>query len=315
MKITFHVGPHKTGTTSLQSWMLQNSSAHLEEFGIYYPDIEKFPPGHAVIAWRALGLNNFEEDPESLRAIVDEGAARGANHVVFSSEEFSRGLTRATIENLRVLGDYGSLELILTLSSLQDRFLSEIGEQIKHAVAFDLYNVDVPGFCLSRPGLWPNIVDKLRDGVRPDKTHVILSNKDRPAVLIESFAQILGLPRPEQSARQNLGSSAGQTRLLNFVNAEFTDLNMFQRRELSAKLSAVIDKEGLEAKMRPIRFSEDATRFLTQTWDLQCDHLRALHQIGEIQLYGGASKKRVPDSESGNSVSGLSASTKEQQAT
>lgn len=302
MKITLHVGPHKTGTTSLQSWMLQRSASHLQEFGVHYPEIEKYPPGHAVIAWRALGLNNFEADPGSLKTIVDEGARLGASHIVFSSEEFSRGLTRGTLDNLCVLNECGSLDLIVTLTPLQDRFLSEISEEIKHAVAFDLYNIDAPAFCLSRAGLWPNFVNKLRDNICPDKTHVILADKQHPGVLIESFAKILGIPAPASSVSQNPGFSVARTRLLNFVNREFTDMNMFQKRELSAKLSAVLETEGLADKMRPIRFPEEVTRFLTQTWDLQCSLLHALHKTGEIQLYRGP----VSGSENGATAAGAS---------
>ena len=81
MKITLHVGPHKTGTTSLQSWLLENSMVHLEEYGVYYPPVQEFAPGHAVIAFRALGQHKYQADPTSLRTIVDESAERGAKHL------------------------------------------------------------------------------------------------------------------------------------------------------------------------------------------------------------------------------------------
>ena len=63
MKIYLHVGPHKTGTTSVQQWMLDNARKHMKLYGLYYPEPPEEGPGHALLAWDSLGMHGRKVEP------------------------------------------------------------------------------------------------------------------------------------------------------------------------------------------------------------------------------------------------------------
>lgn len=83
-----HVGTHKTGTTSIQSF-LSSSAQTLEEQGIYYPRRGKHDlgegtqtPGQQRVPW---GL--IEGDDSALVEVLDECGRSNAQCVLISSEE------------------------------------------------------------------------------------------------------------------------------------------------------------------------------------------------------------------------------------
>jgi hypothetical protein len=89
-KLIMHVGPHKTGTTTLQS-ALDAQRERLREDGIWYPDSivgAKFPDQHADVAFllRDECLDECKGYFADLRA---KALAAGVEQSVLSSEEFS----------------------------------------------------------------------------------------------------------------------------------------------------------------------------------------------------------------------------------
>ena len=43
MEIIIHIGRHKTGTTSIQHFLVLNEELLLNQYGIYYPEIGRCP--------------------------------------------------------------------------------------------------------------------------------------------------------------------------------------------------------------------------------------------------------------------------------
>ena len=142
MKIYLHVGPHKTGTTSVQQWMLDNARVHFSSNGLYYPEPPEWGPGHALLAWDSLGLHGRKVDPVLLQKVVEDGTRRGAEQIFLSSEEFCMGLVEGTLENLAVLNDFGTVELLVTLTPLADRFLAEVSNLILYQHHLELNALD-----------------------------------------------------------------------------------------------------------------------------------------------------------------------------
>ena len=57
MRICYiHVGPHKTGTTSIQ-WFLQENSAELLAYGYFVPESETKRGAHHMLAEGMAGLD------------------------------------------------------------------------------------------------------------------------------------------------------------------------------------------------------------------------------------------------------------------
>jgi hypothetical protein len=80
-----HVGPHKTGTTSIQ-WFLQENRAQLLEHGYFVPESETRRGAHHALAERLAGVDIGEHRErlvaKSIRALVETSAEA----VVISSE-------------------------------------------------------------------------------------------------------------------------------------------------------------------------------------------------------------------------------------
>jgi len=89
-----HIGTHKTGTTSIQTFLTSNELA-LGRQGIYVPQAGRprrlfgsDEIGHHNVAWELNGDPRFEPAAGTLADVVDEVAACRQNAVVVSSEDF-----------------------------------------------------------------------------------------------------------------------------------------------------------------------------------------------------------------------------------
>jgi hypothetical protein len=87
-----HVGPHKTGTTSIQ-WFLQENSAELLQHGYFVPESETKRGAHHALAEKLAGLDvGGHREPLVARSIVAI-AETPAQAVIISSEALE-GLLR-----------------------------------------------------------------------------------------------------------------------------------------------------------------------------------------------------------------------------
>jgi hypothetical protein len=94
-----HVGPHKTGTTSIQ-WFLQENRAELLKHGVFVPESEtKHGAHHAIVeklCGQELGANRDCSAAKAIRAIVETPS----EVVVVSSEALERILRMADYANI-----------------------------------------------------------------------------------------------------------------------------------------------------------------------------------------------------------------------
>ena len=120
-----HIGPHKTGTTSIQSALARGAASSKSSY--YYPPVGEFGPGHAILAWQFLGLNRRERDPEALSREIEGARGRGSQKMILSSEEFSRALLTAdSFRQFAPVCASVDTELVITLRPLRDRIYSEL---------------------------------------------------------------------------------------------------------------------------------------------------------------------------------------------
>lgn len=92
-----HIGWHKTGTTSVQNFLLNNRKYLQSEARTYYPDEGLLQCAHHLIAWTYQGRKTSPwgeipvidggADSYVLRAL-DQATSKGCDTVIFSSEEF-----------------------------------------------------------------------------------------------------------------------------------------------------------------------------------------------------------------------------------
>lgn len=97
MKIVLHIGWHKTGTTSIQTFLLANRALLQREAGTYYPSEGLLHCAHHPIAWtyQKKTTSPWGEVPEVegggdsyVLAALQRARELGCETVLFSSEEF-----------------------------------------------------------------------------------------------------------------------------------------------------------------------------------------------------------------------------------
>jgi hypothetical protein len=284
VKIIVHIGPHKTGTTSIQHWLLKNAES--EKF--YYPDPGKYRPGHAVIAWKTMGIHGEASSIETMISCVNKAKQSGYDKIVFSSEEFSRGIVENTFAALRELKKEGELIIVVTLNDLVNRFRSEVYELIKHNTHFeDITKPDVLHIMQKRPGLNPDFVVRVLNEASPDKTVVCIVNKNNPNLILNCFEKVLNIDSANKNMPfSNQSNSFLSTMILNEYNEMFPNLHWSELRKLADKTGSVVIESVQEAgELTFPGFDVSVNFILNSLWRLQLDHLALLEKQGLIELF------------------------------
>lgn len=95
-KIIIHVGPPKTGTSAIQSWLLENKK-HLKKAGIYYPKHQK--DENEISSGNFLSLltkneetNKYDIDLQKLSSLLQQFEQMKCHTLLLSSEHFHNHL-------------------------------------------------------------------------------------------------------------------------------------------------------------------------------------------------------------------------------
>ena len=88
-KLYIHIGTHKTGTTSIQSFLRKNSDV-LSQYGIYIPISGTISnaSGHHNIAWQLRGDQRFNPQKGQLDSLIREIKEADHLNAIISSEDF-----------------------------------------------------------------------------------------------------------------------------------------------------------------------------------------------------------------------------------
>jgi hypothetical protein len=129
MRLVFHMGFHKTGSTSLQGTLHRNA-AELHRRGVHYAPAGGLPAHHPV-AWAML-----RGDFEPLRMAITDPGIGGCDTVVVSSEDFEGLLVTPQIpqqaEQLALTAGFDRIEWHIYLRRQDEYFWSLYSEKSKH---------------------------------------------------------------------------------------------------------------------------------------------------------------------------------------
>jgi len=202
-RVFIHIGPHKTGTTSIQQALLTTRR------GIHYPVPDAMGPGHHQIA---VSMLTAEIEPHArnplLEMIRERGWERTGRPIVFSSEPFSDVdvLPRAAV-HFAELADRTHAELIITHRPITSRLYSFIQERVKNRLLddFDGTTIRWSGI-LGEPAFEEDFFDRAVGMARWSRCHVVMVDKGNPGFVVTAFSSILGVPlaqgtRPPESNR------------------------------------------------------------------------------------------------------------------
>jgi hypothetical protein len=284
VKLFWHIGPHKTGTSSIEIALARQAATGNASY--YYPPTPEFGPGHAVLAWRLLGLNKQSPEPDAIRHEIDRAKSLGFSKMVISSEEFSRALLLdQAFEPMARICDEVECELILTLRPITERVYPEIQELIKNGMKLQFSTPhDLLNVCDARPGLRADFLPAAINGSRAAAVSVIMVDEQQPLKLFETMSLILGetIPAPP-NPRSNVSLPLLQAIWLESVN-RFGNVTPAEARSVVETAFAAGSKQSDKLATAPYPpLPPVLERYLTGVWDLQVSYLRALEQVGRIR--------------------------------
>jgi hypothetical protein len=204
--LLLHVGPHKTGTTSVQRAFASRRDL-LAAHGVAYPGKSSAPHG-AVIARLGTHHGWYDElEPTSVRRwerFCETTRSLDAT-VVVSSEALCHA---DDVQATELCGELrpGPVRVVITLRPLAQLLPSSWQEYLKAGwgETYDEFLDEV----LRRPSVttgvfWSfwirqdhgRLVERWSAAVGPDRVTVVVADPGRPALLLKTFEDLVGVPR------------------------------------------------------------------------------------------------------------------------
>ncbi len=230
-----HVGPHKTGTTSVQS-AFHTHRAQVEQHGVHYAGKGRQPVVAALaVAGGPGGKGDRTPRPEDWTRLLEEIRAAGDQRVVVSSEYFCHADDAAA---RRVVTEIpgGPVHVVVTLRPLTKIAPSQWQQFTQNGrhMSFEDWIADVFPDPPSTDGaqlFWHRhahgeLVARWADAVGPENLTVIVADGSAPDRLVRTFESLVGLPvgllDPEENSA-NRSLSRGEVELVRAVNQSFAD--------------------------------------------------------------------------------------------
>lgn len=228
--VLLHVGPHKTGTTTVQGSAF-DARKRLARHGVLIPYDEPHPRSAVRAATGHRGVpGGREPSMAAWQAVV--GLVRQAHdkRVFVSSEMF------ATAEDGRVdevIGDLGPdrVWVVITLRPLSRILPSQWQQLLRHRVTLSFHEwldlvVRQPDSRVARD-FWSrhdhgSLIRKWTRHVGADRVVVVVADDKRPESLIRCFEQLLGAPSGtlRLGQRTNRSFTVGEAELVRLLNVE-----------------------------------------------------------------------------------------------
>ncbi|MFJ8104631.1 hypothetical protein [Streptomyces sp. NPDC096132] len=229
-----HIGPHKTGTTSIQG-ALFGAKEKMPEYGVEFPAASRHPM-QAVLAACSRGgmIGDTTPTERHWQQLLEQVDATGRSTSVISSEFFADAPDDATIE--RVVEQLGGerVHVLVTLRPLakimpsqwqqyvQNGLRMGYEEWLEHMLRKAPYEKPNPSFW--RRHRHDRLVERWVRVVGADRvTVVVVDDRDREG-LMRTFETLLGLPADllqpvPDTANRSL--TLAETEMLRNLNKEF----------------------------------------------------------------------------------------------
>ena len=141
-RLYIHVGPHKTGTTSIQRGLVANREA-LKALGYHYPEVGFIYDGHHNLVFEINEMDKYVPILGGLKQLVEFGKT-SSGHIILSSETFDNIVTPAPLEKLKnALSDF-EIHIIGYLRP-QDELLQSLWKtEVRFEGLFDDFDTWLP---------------------------------------------------------------------------------------------------------------------------------------------------------------------------
>ncbi|MGW1210676.1 hypothetical protein ACWD5F_13700 [Streptomyces sp. NPDC002499] len=229
-----HIGPHKTGTTSIQGALFAVKE-RLPEYGIVFPASTRHPMEAALAACaRPAMMGDTAPTDRHWTRLLDQVAATKGSTSVVSSEFFADAEDEATVR--RIVEQLGGdrVHILVTLRPLARIMPSQWQQYVQNGLRMGYENwlehmLRKAPYEKPNPSFWrrhrhDRLVERWAGVVGPERvTVVVVDDADRDG-LMRTFEALLGLPagllRPVPDAA-NRSLTLAETEMLRNLNMEF----------------------------------------------------------------------------------------------
>lgn len=296
MRIVLHIGPHKTGTTSIQTHL----GALLREpvpGGYWYPAPGGNGPGHADLAW--MCLREASPVAEFDRVIAAARAAQ-VGTLVLSSENFANAFPMR-LDRLKNLLEGYQIHLVVSLNEFERRAASIWQETVKQG-SVDGLEEGFEQILAGESTMQPHLTRVFVDALAPHQTSVVLSHHRAPAAeLLTNVCQAIGLfeavPGSEMVTRASTlhaNDSLGltETEILRSVNSWVLDaverLNTIRYTEIRDLYLNLFNTPAWRSAipLRPITVPASHAAEVHERGERELEDLKKLAHDGRIRIYG-----------------------------
>jgi hypothetical protein len=272
-----HIGPHKTGTTTVQA-AFAAAGDRLAEHGVRYygemPGVRHLRAALAVTGRRAL-LGESQPDLTNWTRLVDEVATAGDDRVLISSEFFADADSATARRVVRALGDE-RVHVLVTLRPLARIVASQWQQYVQNGMRTPYEEwlegmLCKPPYTSPTPTFWQRhrhdeLIARWAAAAAPDRTTVVVADGHDPVMLLHTFEALVGLPdgflAPEEGTR-NRALTNGEVELVRLLNREF------QHRDWPEDVYARFVREGAVRAMKAEHTpAPDEPPIVTPRWAL-----------------------------------------------
>lgn len=242
MKACVHIGPHKTGTTAVQSYLLRRYGSTDPKGPVWYPVLSRKPSHVNIADW----FSGDKRDPERLVRLIDRASRAGVERLLLSSEDFVSLIKHESLEDFGAVFAGLDTTLITTQNAFASRIPSQWREHIKHGEAKDLLAM-VPAMT-KRPVYSADFYERYATALDAARVVVVcVARSDPPERLFEYALQAFGLPYdPDDDftsgVEPNTSLTHFETEVLRALNREFraTEPDEAPRSPRLRRMSAVM---------------------------------------------------------------------------
>jgi hypothetical protein len=234
LQIVFHIGPHKTGTTSIQSYLLGKIGS-ADPVEVWYPYLKCSQPGHAKLAsdW-------MKQDAQMLRDLIARAVSADVKQLIISAEDFDYLYNDKQQVLTDILAPF-DVHLVLTMNSLVRRAGSTWQEAVKHGHEGLLE--EATAFVLDTPGFRPDFVNVVLRVLSPARTTIIVASPGQPpAKLIGDFCEAIGQPPPpaaDEIPVANVRLFKNEADLIQIMNKTLNKLELSALDKSAVRMAAV----------------------------------------------------------------------------
>jgi hypothetical protein len=275
-----HIGPHKTGTTSVQHAFHVNREA-LRRHRVHYTGPSEQPLLAALAVAGGGGMKGDRPPrPEDWTELLDEVRAAGDQRVVVSSEFLCYADDAAA---RRVVTEIpgGPVHVVVTLRSVAKIAPSQWQQYVQNGLRVPYTEwldgmFRRPPYDQPTPSFWRrhahgDLVRRWAEAVGPENLTVVVADESDPAMLLRTFEAFVGLPAGVLELGDNAANRSlarGEIELVRFLNESFYKHGWSE--PWTAEAHARIIRRGVVRHMKTGRRpAPDEARLVMPDWAVE----------------------------------------------